>query len=149
MPKTLPMSSWCTSERLACSKCCFIQPLRAASPQGGAGIAVTSSCKSSSWRSCERNQANASCTRRNSAIAATCCWAEREDCDSLNDNGSPENARTGGPKPMRMPNTNTEAEEDERKARPMRDKTACCRTFKSPSSFLGYNVAQERIYACQ
>ena len=60
---------------------------------------VTSSCSSSNSRACERNQAKASWTARISAARATCCWAERDDWDSLKDNAS-EDARTGGPGAM-------------------------------------------------
>src|ERR1035437_7686949 len=76
------------------------QALRAASPQGGAAIDVTSSCKSSNSRACDRNQANASWTLRSSAARATCCCAERDAWDSLRSEASVEEARIGGPGPM-------------------------------------------------
>ena len=100
IPKTLPNSSWCTSERANSLKRASSHALRAASPHGGAAIEVTSSCKSSNSRVCERNQANASWTLRNSAARATCCCAERDPCDSLKDDVSVEDVRAGGPRPM-------------------------------------------------
>src|ERR1019366_5587920 len=98
--KTLPNSSWCTSESANSLKRASSHALRAASPHGGAAIDVTSSCESSNSRACERNQANASWTLRSSAARATCCCAARDAWDSLKETASVEEARTGGPGPM-------------------------------------------------
>src|ERR1019366_4063282 len=87
-------------ERASSLKRASSHTLRAASPHGGAAIDVTSSCKSSNSRACERNQANASWTLRNSAARATCCCAERDAWDSLKGKASVEEARAGGPGPM-------------------------------------------------
>jgi hypothetical protein len=109
MAKTLPNSSRCTSVSESSANRSASHKPRAFSPHGGAGTAVTCSCRSSRCRVCERNHAKASCTRRSSAIRATCCCADLERCDSLAEPGCPEEARTGGLGPMRMSHGNTGA----------------------------------------
>ena len=87
---------------------CASHSLRAPSPHGGAGMEVTSSCSSSRSRACARNQAKASCTRRSSAMRATCCCAERDPLRFTGGNclsGSHANWRDAGPWRMFHGNT--------------------------------------------